>query len=268
MRDVDHLVVLEVRDGEVGGGVIDFHPRDGFAVEAGQDDVGGEDAETAGGMQFPVHGGGEHTVRLEREFPQFSVLVQDAAALGAADVEQGIVPARLSMDMAVHAGVLRVLIVADRRLVEILNAAFHDGDFMVHLVGRLDEPVGEPAVDGILAHVHGPAVRDRFSVHDGLRRHGDGLSLGTIDKSLPFPEVPFHRGALDGDGLVAEGEGRFCVPDAVHRVPEIERRNVGRNGNVLIIRINHKGAFAAVHGRGGIPSSASRQGQERQKQQV
>ena len=267
VRDIDHPVVLEIGDRQVGSRVKDLHPRDGLRMEAGQDDIGREDAEPAAGVQFPIDRGGEHVVRLEGEFPELSVLVQDAAALGAPDVVQGIIPARLSMEMAVHAGIVRMLPVADRRFVEILDTALQDGHFMVHLVGRLDEPVGQPAVHRVFAHLDGPLVRERLALDDGFRRYGNRLAFSAFQESLPGAEAPLHLVTPDGDRLVAEGERRLCFPDIRHGVPEVERRDVGRDGDVLVIRIDHQGAFAAVHGEGGIPRPAAGQGEEREYRQ-
>ena len=231
-------------------------------METGQDDVGRKDAETAAGMQVPVHGGGEHAVGLEGEFPELAVLVQDTAALRPADVVQGVIPARLSVDMAVHAGVVRMPPVADHGLVEILDAAFQDGHFVVHLVGRFDEPVGQPAVHWVFAHLDRPPVRERPALHNGFCRDCNRLSLSPFKEFLPGAEAPLHLVAPDGDGPVAEGKRRLCFPDIRHGVPEVERRDVGRNRDLLVIRIDHQGAFAAVHGRGGIPRPAAGQGEE------
>ena len=261
VRNVDHQVVVEVRDRQVGGRVVDLHPFARQGVEARDDDVGREDAETARRVQFAVDGAGEHALRVERQLAELAVLVEDGAAVRAADVVEGIVPARLAVDVAVHAGVVGMLVVADDDFVEILDAALHDGHFVEHLVGRLDEAVGQVAVDGVFADEDPPAVADRLAFDLGRGLDLDGLAGRVGQEGLPRAYAPFDLGALERDGLAVHGEGRARLADALHRIAEVQRRDVGRDGYFLVVRINHQGAFAARHGRGILTVAATLQRQ-------
>ena len=68
------------------------------------------------------------------EFAQFAVAVQDGASVRAAYVIHGQIAALLTVNVAVHAGVVGAFVVTDYGLVKVLDAAFHDGDLVVHLI--------------------------------------------------------------------------------------------------------------------------------------
>ena len=105
----------------------------------------------------------------------------------------------------------------------------------------------------------GPSVRERLALDDGFRRYGNRLSLSPFEEFLPGAETPFHFITPDRDGLVTQDEGRPRMPDIRHGIPEIERRDVGRNGDFLVVRIDHQGALAAVDGDCDIGPAATRQ---------
>ena len=90
--------------------------------------------------------------------------------------------------------------------------------------------------------------------------HADGLPGRIGQERLPFPDGPGHLRAPDGHGTAVHREGGLRLPDILHRIAVVQRRDVRRDGHLLVIGIDDQGAFAAGDGVGEVfPAAAGKQ---------
>ena len=230
-------------------------------MEDGPDVGGGEDAVAAVGGDFPVNGGTGRAVGGRVQLADLSVFLVERAAFLAADVhERDLRPVTAVCGVAVDAGAFCDGIVGQEPGLEAFDVAFFDAEHIPDLIGRLDQPVAQVAVQAVGRNR--PLERRKpgplFPV-PGVEREAERAAGLRLQHRLPclHREAELRAAGTETVGLSADDfeAERIRTFDF-----EVQRGDVAREGDVRIVRHHRSGAAGR---RAVLPAPAGCQEQDK-----